>query len=604
MKRRKSIYTNIAVLLLLLLVSACEDFKFGNDFLDKPFTTDNNIDTVFSRKVYAEQALAEIYRSLPDFQPTGGRMSWAVLECMTDLGDAVKPGGIRAFHAGDVDASSTGSMPYRLDVPPSGDGPTMGMAPMAGIRKAYIYLENVSRVPDMTDKEKSIRKAEAKAIIAFHYIQMLRYYGGIPWLDRTYLPDEELKFTRMTIEETVQKTQTLLEEAARELPWKVSAADEGRMTAAAVLGLKSRMLQFVASPLFNNTQPYMPGEAADKHYVWYGNYEQSRWQDALDAGLEFLSANKENADHYKLVNTGKPREDFVSAYFDRYNGEVLLASHRWVTYNMWGNAFAEIIYGMAGATSNYADMFERTKDGSRMDWTNPEHRAHPFFDATGAPTRDIRLYETLYVNGDKFRGRPLEIYKGGREQCDGYSDNLARGTYNGYGMRKYQRDRDTEVSGKFYSCPLLRLPEIYLNIAEAMNELGLATTKDKFGRDAYDYINLVRNRVKMPDLTSAKAAPGIDLREAILHERAVEMGFEEVRYFDLTRWKRADLFQTSIERLIVTKNEDGSFHYTKDTKLANPRGWIQRWTDRYFLIPFPLDEINKKYGLTQNPGWE
>ena len=78
MKRRNILHTGIAAM-LLLSVSACEDFKFGNDFLDKPITTDVTIDTVFSRKVYAEQALAEIYRSLPDFLPTGGRLSWATL---------------------------------------------------------------------------------------------------------------------------------------------------------------------------------------------------------------------------------------------------------------------------------------------------------------------------------------------------------------------------------------------------------------------------------------------------------------------------------------------------------------------------------------------
>ena len=50
MKRRNILHTGIAAM-LLLSVSACEDFKFGNDFLDKPITTDVTIDTVFSRKV-------------------------------------------------------------------------------------------------------------------------------------------------------------------------------------------------------------------------------------------------------------------------------------------------------------------------------------------------------------------------------------------------------------------------------------------------------------------------------------------------------------------------------------------------------------------------
>lgn len=91
---------------------------------------------------------------------------------------------------------------------------------------------------------------------------MLRYYGGMPWVDRSYRPDEEMTFTRMTVEETVRKTLELMKEAAQDLPWNISASDEGRMTAAAVLGLKSRMLQFAASPLFNNKDPFMSGEAA------------------------------------------------------------------------------------------------------------------------------------------------------------------------------------------------------------------------------------------------------------------------------------------------------------------------------------------------------
>lgn len=79
-----------------------------------------------------------------------------------------------------------------------------------------------------------------------------------------------------------------------------------------------------------------------------------------------------------------------------------------------------------------------------------------------------------------------------------------------------------------------------------MNELGIATQKDRFGRDAYDYINLVRNRVDMPDLNRDKYPEGEKLLEAILHERAVEFGFEEVRFFDINRRKRGDLLKKSI----------------------------------------------------------
>lgn len=378
MKRRNLLHTGIAAM-LLLSTGACEDFKFGNAFLDKPFTTDITIDTVYAHKVYAEQALAEVYRSLPDYLPSGGRLCWGILEGMTDLGDAIKPNGIRSYYTGNV-SSSTGDMPYILYEGTS--SPSFGMSPMTGIRKAYIFLENVDRVPDMTEREKSIRKAEAKMIIAFHYSQMLRYFGGMPWIDHSYLPEDDMTTTRMTVEETVQKIVGLLDEVAGILPWKVSAADEGRMTAAGALALKSRVLLFAASPLFNNEKPFMSGEAADKHYVWYGNYSESRWQDALDAGLEMLRKNRENNSFYQLVNTGKPREDFVSAYFNRYNGEVLISSHRWTNYTIGTNSFGELLYGMGGASANYADMFEMA-DGTPFDWNNPAHRAYPFFRRTG-----------------------------------------------------------------------------------------------------------------------------------------------------------------------------------------------------------------------------
>ena len=85
-------------------------------------------------------------------------------------------------------------------------------------------------MPDMTPEEKYIRKGEAKAIMAFHYVQMFRYLGGMPWIDRAYSPEDEMKFTRMTVEEMVDKVCGLIDEAAEMLPWKVEAIDDGRMT--------------------------------------------------------------------------------------------------------------------------------------------------------------------------------------------------------------------------------------------------------------------------------------------------------------------------------------------------------------------------------------
>lgn len=586
--------------LLACMLTGCEDLKFGEKFLDKPLSNEQNIDSVFNKKIYAEQALAEAYHSLPDYLPMRGRLGYGVLEMLTDLGDWTKKGAPK-FYTGTADATKAylEHLPYRLDV----DNNTIGVSPIYGIRRAYIYIENVDRVTDMTDAEKAIGKAEAQMIIAYHYSQMLRHYGGMPWIDHAYTAEDAMKFPRMTVEETVQKIVGLLDAAASVLPWEVDAANDGRMTAAAALALKSRVLLFVASPLFNADKPYLEGDASSQFLTWYGNYSSERWQKALDAGLAFMKANKDHGNSYQLVKTGHPREDFAAGYFNRHNNEVFISSRRFTTYATGKLPFAQVRYGVASPTLTYVDMFQMN-DGTEFDWNNPDHKKFPFFDKEGNPRRDIRLYETVAINGDKFKGnQKVEIYEGTKQAP--YSQG--RMSYNGLAMRKFIRNFNDEVNGKFYSCPLIRLPEVYLNIAEAMNELNKATVRDEFGNTAYDYINKVRERAGMPPVLEKDVPAGKPLREAILRERAVEFGYEEVRYFDLVRWKRSDLFTRQLSRLVIKKaaSEPSGFSYAISHQMAEIRQYAKpdKWSDKYFLLPLPVDEINKKYGLIQNPGW-
>ena len=311
---------------------------------------------------------------------------------------------------------------------------------------------------------------------------------------------------------------------------------------------------------------------------------------------------------YRLVNTGNPRKDFYSGYFNRYNQEVLISSHRWTKWDINSKSLAQIRFGNGNPTMNYVDMFQMI-DGSDFDWDNPEHSKYPFFNADGEMVRDPRLYETFVVNQDKFWGRKAEIYQGGREspkRLTGSGQNWRWGdlAYSGIAIRKHYQDHLNELQNKFYQCPLLRLPEIYLSMAEAMNEVGNALQKDEFGRNAYDYINLVRSRVNMPGIEPAKITPGVQLREAILRERALEFGYEEVRYFDINRWMRKDFLEVPLYKLDTFKEADGSFRHEKSLGMVNKRVWVERWDNRYYITPLPLAEINKKYGLVQNPGWE
>ena len=587
----KTIKKIISLGLFAGLTIGCEDLKFGSNFLEKPMGDEMSIDSVFSYKRYADQALNQFYKSLPDYMPSlrGYHSEGLILDVRSDLGYSTKSSWT---HGSLTSASGAYQFPYQLT-----NNEVMG-DPTFGIRKAYIYIENVDKVPDMSDEEKKVRKAEAKVVIGYHYMDMIRYYGAVPWIDHAYKADELFKFPRMTLEETVKKTVDLLDEAAKDLPWFTTDAEYGHMTAAAAKAIKFRLLMFVASPLFNNSEPYYDGQAATERMSWYGDYQDSRWEVALEAGREFLRMNKENGDYYRVENTGNPREDYINGYFTKGNREVVMPSFRWGVYEKGIKPFRMYDGGYGMPRSNYADMFQ-WKDGSKFDWNNPEHRAHPFFDAAGKPTRDIRLYETLVVNSDIYQNRPAEVYRGGRE---GYGPGAKEGQkfQFGYGFRKFIRDKRGEMHKKPYSCPLIRMPEIHLYMAEAMNQLGQASVKDEFGMDAYDYLNLVHVRAGLPLVTAAEVPSGESLLEYLLDERAREFGQEDIRYHDMIRYRKGSEWATRpLEELVTTKIGDNEFNYQ-----VNVREEKYYWYDHWYLIPFPVSEINKKYGLIQNPGWE
>ena len=114
---------------------------------------------------------------------------------------------------------------------------------------------------------------------------------------------------------------------------------------------------------------------------------------------------------------------------------------------------------------------------------------------------------------------------------------------------------------------------------------------------------MVRNRVGLQNIEDVGTWTKETLREQILVERACEFGFEQVRWFDITRHKKADACNQTLTKVWIEKETDGSFTYTYPEITTNSRAWWSSFDNKWFLLPFPLDEIQKGYGLIQNPGW-
>jgi hypothetical protein len=144
---------------------------------------------------------------------------------------------------------------------------------------------------------------------------------------------------------------------------------------------------------------------------------------------------------------------------------------------------------------------------------------------------------------------------------------------------------------------IFRLPEFYLNAAEAWNEYQGNSQK------SYDYLKVIRDRGGLPEITAADANYNSQnsLRELIQRERAVELLCEEHRLFDVRQWK------------IASQNGviGGDFYGFRYTQNAAKNGYTdyhtfmyekRYWSDNQYLYPFPKAEVNKGY-LIQNPGY-
>jgi len=582
---------NILIGLLLsgLFFTSCEEFKIGDDFVSQqPEEIVVNQDTIFSKKLYADQVLVKAYTSLPYPIATAqkARFGGDFTDALTSLSySACHYGGARSqYYVGSYSAGTVNSNSVFYY-----NTASIWM----GLRYSWLVIENIDKVPDMLESEKLHAKAEARMIIATQCANLLRNFGGFPLIDHSISADETFHYPRATFEESVNFIVKLIDESIPDLPWKETADNDGRMTKAYAMGLKLRVLLFAASPLFNDAEPYLAGEASDKHLTWYGNYDKSRWSDAEQAGKDFID-ELEKAGGYSLVQADTKDMDgyraaFNKAYFTRNNGEVLL-SIRKAYRNLYSKAFCGGADNYAHAQSptlTYANMFSFA-DGSDFpsdfDWENAP--TDPF------ANRDPRFYETILTNGRAYKNRKSELYVTGRDR----PTDATNGT--GLLMYKFSQDYTSATSiGAVDSWPEMRLSEVYLSYAEAINEAN-----DGPNTTAYDMINKVRNRVGLPNLSAGLSQE--EFRKAVLRERALEFGYEEVRWYDVIRWKMKESFMSDIQgvNMYIDSSKPTGYRYELFT-ITPSRVWKNDWSAKWYLSAFPINEINKNYGLIQNPGW-
>lgn len=583
-----NIIKGISIVFGALWITSCSDLTFGDNFLgEQPESSGATTEEMFSSKVNADKVLTKAYTGLLYGITTSGeaRMGGNVLESITDLCQSFRnnigDGPTTLYYNGQLSPNDVAAKAAYL---------YGGQSDWSTIRYAWMYIENVDKVPDISEFEKNERIAEAKTLIALSYFRMMRYVGGVTWLDHSVDINEKMDFPRKTFAETVSNIVALLDQAIPYLEWRQDDLNEGRMTKAGAMGLKFQVLLWAASPTFNSDKIWHP--AADE-YTCYGNYSKTRWEEAEKAGQAFFD-ELEKKGNYSLI---QPDEDshrakrlaYRKAYYDRGGSEILISIRKGYAPATHQTYIDQRLF--AGPTLNYVDMFPWA-DGSDFpadfDWKKPVKQ--PFFTKGDMePTRDPRLYENIACPGETYcNGTTAPVYTNHADYKNG----------SGFLMMKFVLQENSDRANRPVQWPYLRLPEIMLGYAEVLNELHKGPNSK-----AYKLVNDIRDRVGLsglPDNLNQK-----QFLEAVLKERALELGFEEVRWFDLVRRDRHEDFTKQLYGLRSKGNDlnhPTEFTFEK-VKLDVTRYWVNNWDSKWYLAPIPQNEINKHYGMTQNPGW-
>ncbi|QJD79123.1 RagB/SusD family nutrient uptake outer membrane protein [Spirosoma rhododendri] len=504
------------------------------------------------------------------------------------------------------------------------------------IRAANLAIQNLT-TPKFanTDGIADRLMGEAKFMRAYYYHQLVRYYGGVPIIDKVYgLGEADYATTRNTMEECINFIAKDCDEAAALLKGKSPA--KGRGNELAALALKARVLTYAASDLYDAATAKSKSSAhaafAQPAILGYVSGSRTeRWQKAKAAAKAVLDATS----GYQL-NLSAPASDGTTNYMNialsRNGGDQdVLFSRSFINQKQEAGGQQGLYNGpngyhnWAGNTpvSLLVDDYEMI-DGSKFSWSDPSKATTPY------ANRDPRFYASILYDGAPWKPRtadvaakdPVNQIQTGQYEVTSGSGKVSiagldtrrstvedwNGSYTGYYMRKFIDPNPAIVDQNTYQqipWPFFRYTEAVFNYAEACIELG----EDA---EAKTWLNKIRFRSGMPALTET----GDALRQRYRNERRIEMVFEEQRYHDARRWMIApSTLGRKANTISITgtlkagksvslyRYDPTSYDYTYRVVEIDPGKENRAWLDKMYYLPISRDEINRNSKLIQNPGY-
>ncbi|HER09479.1 MAG TPA: RagB/SusD family nutrient uptake outer membrane protein [Bacteroides sp.] len=442
-------------------------------------------------------------------------------------------------------------------------------------------LKNTGDIAGFDEESRNRYEAEARTLRAMYYFYLVVLYNRPVYYDEDDFPvDYNKNFTNGEPVQFWEQMEEDLDFAIPNLPKKSEYGDEdlGRITTGAASALLGKAMLF----------KYY------HHYVKNGTEGSAEArEDLTKAKLAFLDVM--NSGEYDLVYPGEPktRKDYLYALLS--NTAYLPLQSENNTYpsennieSIWEVQFSNVriqpgwLPGWQWSGSLNSQYFSVHSNSYK------NHEVHPdwFYacDTVGAPPdfdRDPRAYATCYLDKDTMHIDPASaFYKQFNSFINTKRVAQSRGLNRegqpsiAFGLKKYyfpvySEEGTSAPNNDPVNRDVIRYADVLLMYAEVMLLLG----DDGTGLDA---LNEVRGRVDMPPVPALT-------REAVIHERDIELALETHRWLDLVRW-----------------SFDPSWGINWD-EILGP-GIFQ--AEKHEYLPIPIEEINVNNGeLKQNPGW-
>ena len=446
-----------------------------------------------------------------------------------------------------------------------------------GIRAANFFLDYVGNgkgeallaqnrnlVTDKVNYERDLQslawfKAEAHVARAYYYAELAKMYGGVPIVESHI--DDGTMIARSSYDEVidyiVKEIDTYKDSLA--IDWTEFKDREGRFTLGVALAIKSRALLYAASPLHNPENDLTKWEAAAAAANELISHPELSYALADNYGNYFIGAN--------------PLTSPESIYLVRRSQSNSMEKNNYPIATQGGKSGATPTHNLVAA----------------YEYIGTPDPANPY------ANRDPRLNASVVTNGSTWNGRVIDQAEGGMDDMAN-----ANASKTGYYLKKFLTDNLNLTQGQVaqHNWVAYRYGEILLNYAEAMNEAyGPDALPAGYTMTARQALQMIRDRASSK-LPKVFAADKDSFREAVKHERRIELAFEDHRYWDLLRWKDAmTVLNNPVLGVAVSRNGEGWSYEVQEVA-------TRTFYEKNYYLPFLRSEIeNSNNTLEQNPNY-